>query len=299
MTTPNLERELVIARMNQCCDEWRQSIGVELSSDERRWMGRWVVEHHGPGGFTKSNLDEAFAELRRQQKKDEDFKRAHGVEGVKGFDWFTAGCPSIPYFDSGSPHNWGRYQSWWNKQTENGVVLPLADFINHVKDTMWESGAWHWKISDQELMQLILKAGQGGDSNLDPSLIQYGRVNGHLMPVGGKLCDRFGIANIQRAYGLLWDRSHSNRSHTQDAASVSVAESVHKAVHENPMFVDQKHREADNVVSIYRGRNHAETARHREILSQTFVKKEDGSVDWFATLETREKRASELYNRTL
>jgi len=65
----------------------------------------------------------------------------------------------------------------------------------------------------------------------------------------------------------------------------------------NPIFIAQAQREADNVVSIYRGHSHSETARHRQVLSETIVTKPGSDeIDWFATLDARKAKATELYD---
>jgi hypothetical protein len=65
----------------------------------------------------------------------------------------------------------------------------------------------------------------------------------------------------------------------------------------DPRIIEQARRESDNVVSLYRGHTHSETARHRPILAETLVTKPGSDeIDWFATLDARKAKATELYD---
>lgn len=254
-----LQADLLNAKNKQGFEDWLSKRSVALSDVERDWIKDYALTNFGPGALTNSmNLDKTLGVLKAAQRLTEDSNQ-QGTALLDGF--IRKSLPLPAYFDYDEDRegpNWVKVRTRWKSERDAGRVFSVQDCINWVWETEYELGAWRWVHSDTQVADALLKAGRSGDS----TLIQYGKVDGHLVPIDGKLVGKFGLDACRRAFALLDKRN--NKSH--DVHSPSVIEQAAQAVSKNPEAQLQVAKELIVIIQGHRCGSWAQTEREREIL---------------------------------
>jgi len=290
---PGLEKDLALAKMDAACKNWINA-GIsagKLPSDFlserygaiRQWIGDQVISRFGLFGFTVVNLDLVYADLEKQQKAQEeaaqDFRMLQESHGAQLVDWLAR--PTISYFDGEDQHNLAKFRLKWAEYIQAGKVLSLQDWVTFVESTMWDEGAWHWKINDEQLSDLIRRAqGDAGmvrfavvrsvqalEDSSDPDPLRGRTTGGDVQIVGGKLADRFGLERCQQLFQAMTSRAHHNRPEQDRNRDIDQKARDARANREqDPREQIVVAQDLLETISGHGGKNHAATQREQREL---------------------------------